>query len=127
MSTGVADEGMRRLGKDCPLPLPVQALDHATGYLMAAAVIRGLTSRLSSGRGFEVKASLARTAALLIERSDGPATCGSIVADKGDWSPEIERTAYGPVYRLKPPIQIGDAPMRWDRPATTLGSSPAAW
>jgi hypothetical protein len=31
---------MRRFNMDKPTPLPVQALDHATGYLMAAAAIR---------------------------------------------------------------------------------------
>jgi crotonobetainyl-CoA:carnitine CoA-transferase CaiB-like acyl-CoA transferase len=49
MSAGIADEGMRRFGKDRPTPLPVQALDHATGYLVAAAVVRGLTTRLATG------------------------------------------------------------------------------
>jgi hypothetical protein len=45
MSAGIADEGMRRFGKDRPTPLPVQALDHATGYLMATAVVRALRRR----------------------------------------------------------------------------------
>jgi CoA-transferase family III len=66
MSAGIADAGMRLLGKDRPTPLPVQALDHATGYLMAAAVVRGLTQRIATGRGFEARASLARTAQLLV-------------------------------------------------------------
>ena len=51
MSAGIADAGMRTLGKDRPTPLPVQALDHATGYLMAALVVRGLTQRIATGRG----------------------------------------------------------------------------
>ena len=38
MSCGIADAGMRQPGRDRPTPLPVQALDHATGYLLAAAV-----------------------------------------------------------------------------------------
>lgn len=40
MSSGIADQGMRRAKADRPVPLPVQALDHATGYLMAAAALR---------------------------------------------------------------------------------------
>jgi hypothetical protein len=31
MSSGIADEGMRRAGAEIPTPLPAQALDHATG------------------------------------------------------------------------------------------------
>ena len=49
MSSGIADWGMRRAGAEKPIPLPVQALDHATGYLLAAAAIRGLTERLRHG------------------------------------------------------------------------------
>src|SRR5262249_13189705 len=45
MSAGIAAEGMRAYGKDRPTPLPVQALDHATGYLLAAAALRGLARR----------------------------------------------------------------------------------
>jgi len=36
MSTGIADAGMQSARGDRRVPLPVQALDHATGYLMAA-------------------------------------------------------------------------------------------
>jgi crotonobetainyl-CoA:carnitine CoA-transferase CaiB-like acyl-CoA transferase len=61
MSAGIADAGMRLLAKDRPTPLPFQALDHATGYLLAAAVVRGLTQRIATGRGFEARASLDRS------------------------------------------------------------------
>ena len=39
MSRGIADTGMKQMAASGPVALPVQALDHATGYLMAAAVI----------------------------------------------------------------------------------------
>ncbi|MGT2481135.1 CoA transferase [Methylobacterium oryzae CBMB20] len=41
MATGIAAAGQRWKQADRPVPLPVQALDHATGYLMAAAAVRG--------------------------------------------------------------------------------------
>ena len=66
MSCGMADAGMRGLGADRPTALPVQALDHATGYIMAAAAVRGLADLLARGTGGGVRASLARTAALLV-------------------------------------------------------------
>jgi hypothetical protein len=47
MSSGSADAGMRQLGRDRPTPLPAQALDHAPGYIKAAAAIRGPTRRVS--------------------------------------------------------------------------------
>ncbi|WP_111421550.1 CoA transferase, partial [Rhodoplanes roseus] len=67
VSCGIAAEGLRRFGRDRPTPLPVQALDHATGWLMAAAVVRGLTARAATGRGCRARLSLARTAMLLVE------------------------------------------------------------
>ena len=53
MSAGIADAGMRKLGKDRPTPMPVQALDHATGYLMAAAVFAVSRSVSSPARGLK--------------------------------------------------------------------------
>lgn len=128
MSAGIADSGMHRLEKDRPTPLPVQALDHATGYLMAAAVIRGITHRLSSDHGFQARASLARTAGLLVSGPVGmPPSVNVVSATDNDWSETIEPTDFGPLYRLRAPMQIAQAPMRWERPAARLGSSPADW
>jgi len=118
MSAGIAAAGMRELHRDRPTPLPVQALDHATGYLMAAAVIRGL----STHKGFEGRASLAGTAQLLISRRPEAASTAISVADE-DWSREVELTEFGPAHRLRGPVQVGDATMHWDRPAVSLGSS----
>lgn len=126
MSCGIAEAGMRRFGRDRPTPLPVQALDHATGYLMAAAAVRGLTGRLSTGAGCIVRASLAGTAALLAGLPPG---------DPGPFAPEtpddladgVEDTAWGPALRVRPPCAVEGAPMRWRRPAAPLGSAAAAW
>jgi hypothetical protein len=127
MSAGIAAEGMRILGRERPTPLPVQALDHATGYLMAAAVVRGLTERSVSGRGFEARTSLARTAQLLVSaRLPQPAQGLSPVTDE-DWSAPLEPTGFGPARRLRPPVRLGDATLRWDRPAALLGSSAPSW
>jgi len=127
MSAGIADAGMRLLGKDRPTPLPVQALDHATGYLLAAAVVRGLTQRIATGRGFEARASLARTAQLLVSEPAGIVTGDLAPAAEDDWSEFIEATEFGPARRLRSPLTIGDMPMHWDRPAVKLGSSAPAW
>lgn len=127
MSSGIAEAGMRIAGKDRPFPLPLQALDHATGYLMAAAVLRGLERCLATGRGYQAKASLARTAAALV--AGGTRALGGEIAPAADtdYSTRIEPTSNGPALRLRPPLRVGDIDMRWDRPATKLGSSPAEW
>ena len=127
MSSGIADEGMRRFGKDRPTPLPVQALDHATGYLMAAAVVRGLTRRLTTDCGWAARTSLAKVAAFL---SGAPAHSASgpfRPKETDDFQRELEVTSWGPTLRLKPPVVVEGAPMKWDFPAAALGSSTAAW
>jgi hypothetical protein len=116
-------------GREVPTPLPAQALDHATGYLLAAAAVRGLRTRADTGRGTIVRCSLARTARLLV---DGPA--GSFDDELAppsdadvDGDAALEHTAWGPARRLRPPLAIDGAPWRWDRPAIALGSHPACW
>lgn len=127
MSSGIADAGMRILGAERPAPLPVQAVDHATGYLLAAAVVRGLTLRLATAQGYEARASLARTAQLLISGPAGRADGKLAPAAGKDWSDGVEATDFGPALRLRPPLTIGAAPMHWDRPAAALGSSAPGW
>jgi hypothetical protein len=127
MSSGIACEGMRKLSRNRPTPLPVQALDHATGYLMAAAAIRGITRRLETSCGRTARLSLARTAALLIDGPRRDAGGVAISADESAWSPKTEETEFGPARRLRGPVAIGAVCMDWELPARRLGSSPAEW
>ncbi|MFE6531124.1 CoA transferase [Streptomyces rochei] len=59
---------------DRPGALPAQALDHGTGYLLAAGVLRALTEQSRHGGSRYVEVALARTAAWL---SAGPAPDGA--------------------------------------------------
>ncbi len=127
MSTGLAESGMRAFGRDRPTPLPVQALDHAAGYLMAAAVLRGIAERLRLGTGLEARTSLARIAAVLTAHPTDPAL-GPIQPEKPiDLAPAVEMTAWGPARRLQSPVAIGRFPLCWDKPAVGLGGSEPAW
>jgi crotonobetainyl-CoA:carnitine CoA-transferase CaiB-like acyl-CoA transferase len=127
MSTGIAEAGMKALSRDRPMPLPVQALDHATGYMLAAAAVRGLRERLETGRGFEARTSLARVAELLV--SLPVAEMGSHIGhpEESDWSNGVEATDFGMAHRLRPQITVTNAPLRWDLPAAKLGSAPPTW
>lgn len=127
MSTGIAAEGMRRSGREMPVPLPVQAIDHATGYLMAAAALKALAQRRRDGRGCQVRASLARTAHWLAQAPSSLDLNPLVPESPQDQSPEIEATAWGPARRLRPPLSIEGMAMRWELPAPQLGSSAAAW
>ena len=127
MSSGIADAGMKQLAKSRPTPLPVQALDHSVGYFMAAAAIRNLTDRLKTGAGCQARTSLARMAAMLI--CQPIAHAGKAIAPEtpNDLSEDVEETAWGPARRIKPPVVVDGAPLRWDLPASKLGSVEARW
>lgn len=127
MSCGIADAGMGWAGAEKPTPLPVQALDHATGYLMAAAALR-LLHRAAAGEGAgRARLSLARTAELLCaHRQEVPGRL-SLAHAAEDRQAAEEATPWGPARRLKPAITVAGAPMDWDRPAQRLGSSDPAW
>lgn len=127
MSTGIAAAGMDWKGAERPFPLPAQALDHATGYLMAAAVIRAIGERLQTGRALKAHLSLARTARLLVSHAVGPLEANIGGASGVDYLDEVEDTAWGPAHRLNSPVRIDALPLRWDRPAAALGTSAAAW
>lgn len=142
MGCGIADSGQKWQSSDAPLPLPVQALDHATGYLMAAAVIEGLRQRLLHNTGFTARLSLARTALLLTD-NPLPATAQPQEPDTElpetkqphgpdqdlphDHNVETEITAWGIGYRLRSPLWLPGTPLVWARPASPLGSAQPCW
>jgi len=128
MSTGIASEGMRVLGKDKPHPLPVQALDQACGYLMAAAAIMGLKRRLETGRGSVARTSLARMAALLVGHRQSPNAALLPPEAPADLSDAVEATVWGAARRVASPVAIAGAPLAWrGRPPGPLGASAATW
>ncbi|MDE2451971.1 MAG: CoA transferase, partial [Burkholderiales bacterium] len=129
MSMGIAEAGRRATGGDRPRPLPVQALDHATGYLLAAAALRGLEERWRSGRGSQARTSLARIGALLMSEARDPlrASAPAMQEIDDDLAPAIENTAWGSARRLRWPFEVEGVHPGWDRPARGLGDADAAW
>ncbi|NVO57068.1 CoA transferase [Rhodobacteraceae bacterium B1Z28] len=127
MSAGIAHAGMQWASSDKPTPLPVQALDHATGYLMAAAVLSALAEAASGNSIMHAHLSLARTAELLAIL--GKISTGADIkkASPADYSQVIESSGWGDGHRLKPALTVGDAEMRWTLPASKLGTSKAVW
>ena len=128
MSTGIAEAGMRHAQAERPVPLPVQAIDHATGYLMAAAAIRGLTERLTAGKPTFAHASLARTARLLVDLA-GPNGVDEPIRsiETRDLNDTLELTSWGPAHRLRPAVSIVGTPMHWNLATRKLGSDSAQW
>ncbi|WP_394688737.1 CoA transferase [Hoeflea sp.] len=127
MSCGLAEAGIQAGGAGQPVPLPVQALDHGAGYLMAAAALRGLSLRQTKRIGSRWRTSLARVGGFL---SDWPQTPEEVQIGKpldADYADQIEITDWGPAARLCSPLMLGETMMAWDRPAGDLGTSAPAW
>ena len=122
MSTGIAHAGMVHAGADRPVPLPVQALDQATGYLMAAAVLSALRHRRKTGIGRSARLSLARTAQLLLDHP----SAGDHTPFEGSVDVAAEHTAWGPATRVRAPFQI-DGVTLGGRGAVPFGADAPDW
>lgn len=127
MSCGIADAGQRWKQAAHPAPLPVQALDHGTGYLLAAAIIRGLTQRLNNTNSINARLSLARTAKLLTDTGECEMELPLATENFFDIASPIEGTDWGNAKRLKPPVIIRDVPLFWTLPARQLGTAKPDW
>lgn len=127
MSCGIAADGATAAGRDQPTPLPVQALDHATGWLLATAITRALTRKLTlaASRTVRIHASLVGTANLLYslprpaERPPQP--------DPGYFPLEDTDTAWGPARRVSLPGHIDGVRVHWAHQAGPLNRHPATW
>jgi hypothetical protein len=127
MSAGIAAAGMAWQQADRPVPLPAQALDHATGYLMAAAVVRGLIDGVRGNGATTARLSLARTALLLGQPVVEVSPATFMPRTDADYAPGEEATSWGPAKRLLAPAAFDGAALRWARGASALGSTAASW
>lgn len=117
MSSGIAHPG----NGGRPTPLPAQALDHGTGYLIAAAACRALTDGYACAR-----LSLARTARLLVELgTDGDADA----TECGDVSDFLELTdsEWGPLREVRCPGSIEGYDVHWRQMAGPLARHEPSW
>jgi crotonobetainyl-CoA:carnitine CoA-transferase CaiB-like acyl-CoA transferase len=103
-----------------PGALPAQVLDHASGYLLAAAVVDAFTTRLRRGPGCDVAVSLAGTASWLLaspHRQDDPPPAELP-------SPGTTTTTHGRVTTARPALSgYPDYPA----PAREWGTDEARW
>ncbi|MBV9517057.1 MAG: CoA transferase [Hyphomicrobiales bacterium] len=128
-ASGFNEAEARAAGSDMPKPLPAQALDHATGYLLAFAAMTALARRAREGGSWHVQVSLARTAQWL--RSLGRVENGFACPDPTETavSDLLEETpsGFGRLRAVRHSALLSQTPARWDRPSVPLGSDPPVW
>lgn len=104
---------------ETPGALPVQALDHASGYFLAAGITSALMARSADGRGRDVRVALARTAHELLH--GGPRTPDH--PPPAVPSPDTT-VAHGDVVTARPAVPgFDDYPF----PAQRWGSAAPSW
>ncbi|KOG28722.1 CoA transferase [Streptomyces resistomycificus] len=130
VATGVATtEGSVRE----PGALPAQALDHGTGYLLAAAVLRALTEQSYEGGARVVRLALARTARWLTGGDGvsgaGPAPHeveGASYGGPGSWLAETD-SGLGRLRYARSPVSFEGGPADWARSPGPWGADAARW
>ena len=115
-------------GSDAPGALPAQALDHATGYLLAAAITTLLERRGAEGGSWLARMSLRRTAAelLTMPRHADPSPPGIGDAERAGHTTTLAGSAGSQRIPL-PAIASPDGPMTWREAPHPWGSDAAEW
>jgi len=121
-TTGIALAAAGEDGR--PVHLPVQALDHATGFLAAFAAMRGLARRQSEGSSWLARLSLLRTRNWLLALGDGGSPETPIDLDA--YTHEVDST-FGRMRAVSAVGGLPASPPRWDRAPSEIGSSAAEW
>jgi hypothetical protein len=128
LSSGIAASGAGSgTLANAPEPLPAQALDHGTGWLLAASIAQALTLRLTEATTTAVTASLIGTSNLLYALTE---LAGAGYPDPGtadEVALESTTTAWGPAQRVPLPGHIDGLTPHFVHEAGPLGRHPATW
>lgn len=108
-----------------PGALPVQALDHSAGYLLAAGLVRALVDQRTEGGTYRVKVTLDRMATELVRRRGAPAWPAPPAAS----APSVVCGRIGghDVQCAAPAASFSGSGERWPRLAVPWGSDSPTW
>ncbi|KAG9517671.1 CoA-transferase family III, partial [Aureobasidium melanogenum] len=114
-------------------PLPCQALDHASGYLLATGVIAALYHRVIRGGAWRVEVSLAGTMKYLRSLGQYPGDSGFECKDYTRQADvpanylESRQTGFGCMVAVKHSAKISGCEVGWEIMPKPLGSDSANW
>ena len=112
-----------------PKELPAQALDHATGYLMAFGAMMALARKAREGGSWHVRVSLAQTGHWFkgLGRMAAGFDCKDPKAeDVADLLDTME-TPFGQLTFVRHAAQLSETPAHWARPPVKLGTHAPVW
>jgi len=115
-------------GAQRPKELPAQELDHATGFLLAFAVMTALKRQVEQGGSWHVRLSLAQTGRWLrqLGRIEGVHCPNPKFDDVRDCLEETP-SGFGRLTAVRHAAVMSETPPHWTRPSVPLGTHPPAW
>ncbi|KAL2067532.1 hypothetical protein VTL71DRAFT_1957 [Oculimacula yallundae] len=112
-------------------PMPCQALDHASGYLLATGICVALYKRAIEGGGYEVNVSLAGTMKYLRSLGQFPGKTGfdcEIPDEKAIQEYlETRESGFGELKALRHSAAVEGHMPAWDKMPKPLGSDRPSW
>jgi crotonobetainyl-CoA:carnitine CoA-transferase CaiB-like acyl-CoA transferase len=116
-------------GVPAPKELPAQALDHASGYLMAFGAMMALARKAEEGGSWHVAASLAQTGHWLssLGRVDGGFACPEPSGEELRTLTDEMETPFGRLGFVKHAAILSETPAFWARPPVKLGTHAPVW
>lgn len=116
-------------GVDGPKELPMQILDHATGYLMAFGAMMARLRQAREGGSWHVQVSLAQTGRWLwhLGRLENGLAADDLTAN--EISPFLEQcpSGFGALHAVRHAAVMSATPAFWARPAVSPGSDEPLW
>ena len=123
-----AAEG-RAAGVEGPKELPCQALDHASGYLLAFGAIMARIRQAQEGGSWLVRVSLAATGRWIWNLGQVEDGFSSALPSRNDVADlmETSQSPFGVMRSVRHAAELSETPAAWTRPSVPLGTHPPVW
>lgn len=129
-ANGLNDAEAKAAGVDGPKELPCQALDHGTGFLMAAGAMMALKRQAEEGGSWLVRVSLAQTGEWLWKLGRQPVEALKAAdptrEDVRDFL-EVTPSGFGAMTAVRHAASLSETRAGFTRPAMPLGSHRPEW
>ena len=128
-ATGFNVAEAQAAGVKGPRELPCQALDHASGYLLAFGALMARMRQASEGGSRLVRVSLVATGRWIwnLGRVENGFSCPLPSRDDVANFLEESGTPFGLMRGIRHAAQLSATPAGWARPAVPLGNDPPVW
>jgi crotonobetainyl-CoA:carnitine CoA-transferase CaiB-like acyl-CoA transferase len=112
-----------------PKELPAQALDHASGYLMAFGATMALARKMREGGSWLVRVSLAQTAHWLTQLGRLPHGFDCPEPARAEIESVLDHmdTPFGRLAFIRHAARLSETPARWSRPPVPQGTHAPVW